>query len=127
MLSGLSKTSIEYDDVENIVTKWHQQKVSELAPWTTTMKEITRLSDNYLYEVWIPSGGVLTLSSGSKTVAWEQTQDNTTTEQWAFWIYNPLLEAYEINTGYKDETLVNDGGQTLSRKGYFWEDGDWVL
>jgi hypothetical protein len=127
MLSGLSKITTEYDDVENIVTKWHQQKVSELAPWTTTMKEITQLSDNYLYEVWMPSGGVLTLSSGSKTVAWEETQDNTTTEQWEFWIYNPLLEAYEINTAYKDETLVNDGGQILSYKGYYWEDGDWVL
>ncbi len=127
MLSGLSKITTEYDDVENIVTKWYQQKDNEAALWLTHMKVITRLTDNYLNEVWELVDGELTITGGSKFIVWEDTQDNTTTEQWESWIYNPILQDYEITSAYKDETLVNDAGQILSYKGYFWEDGDWVL
>ncbi len=125
MVSGLSKTITEYDDMANIVTKWYQQKEGEEAPWITTMKEITRFSDDWINETWELVDGELIITGGSKSTSWESTEGNSITEQQESWIYNPVLEAYEMTSGYKDETLVNNLDQTLSVNGSFWEDGEW--
>lgn len=125
-ISGLMKVVTAYDDVEETVTKWHQQKDNDLAPWTTYKKEVTRLTDNYLNELWEMVDGQLVLTQGSKWVNSENTVDKTTTDLWESWTYNAALAKYEMNSGYKEVAVVSETGQLLTDTGYFWEDGDWV-
>jgi hypothetical protein len=126
-LSGLTKVITEYDDSENIVTKWYQHKEEEGGVWITNKKEINRFTDDWISETWELVDGILVITSGSKSASWESTEGNTTTEQRESWMYNPTLKTYEMTSGYKDVTVVNNTGQTLSVNGYFWENGDWKL
>ncbi|GAO28459.1 T9SS type A sorting domain-containing protein [Geofilum rubicundum] len=127
MISGVLRIITEYDDLENSETKWFQQRASEEAAWTTYRKEISLSGDNWIYEIWELVDGTLAITGGSKSLSWESTDGNTTTDQWESWMYNPTLEAYEMTSGYKDVSVANNAGQTLSVNGYYWENGEWKL